>query len=303
MNKVNDKNYDVAILTCAPKDYFVTSLERLKSQNIKPTKIVVCNTDEKLFFSRISDKNKLQNLLKECNVELININKKDFDHGATRNLCAKYLKSSHLLFMTDDAVPYDDKLSENLLSSFNDDKVAVAYARQIPREDSKLKEKYTREFNYPDYDIVKELSKEKEYGIKNYFCSNVCAMYDKKIFDEMNGFEENIILNEDTFYVYKVINNGYKVKYCSKAKVIHSHDYTYKEQYRRNYEIGISQEEKSEIFDNINSVGEGRKLLKYVLSRLISKWHIIMAFDFMIECLYRYKGYKDGRKAVKNIKR
>lgn len=302
MNILNEKQYDVVILTHAPKDYFVTSLEKIKRQKVKPNNILICNTDEELFFSKISDKTKLQHLLDDDCIKLIHIKKESFNHGTTRNFCAKQLKSDYILFMTDDAVPYDNMLTENLMLGFDDEKIAVVYARQIARDDSKLKEKYTREFNYPDYDIIKELSKEKEYGIKNYFCSNVCAMYDRKIFEQLGGFEENIILNEDTFYIYNVIHNGFKVKYASKAKVIHSHDYTYKEQYRRNYEIGISQEEKKEIFDNINSVGEGKKLLKYVLTHLLKKGHFLMAIDFMIECLYRYKGYKDGRNSIKDNK-
>ncbi len=38
------------------------------------------------------------------------------------------------------------------------------------------------------------------YGIKTYFCSNVCAAYKKKIYQEMGGFIEHAIFNEDMIY-------------------------------------------------------------------------------------------------------
>ena len=143
-------------------------------------------------------------------------------------------------------------------------------------------------------DIIKDKANESKLGIKNYFCSNVCAMYNRNIFNNLLGFEENIILNEDTFYVYKAINSGYKVVYVSNALVCHSHNYTYKDQFSRNFDIGVSQAEKNEIFKNIPSYNEGMRLIKYVCVKLLKGLHFIMIFDFLIECYFRLKGFKTG---------
>jgi rhamnosyltransferase len=299
MSNVN-KNYDVVILTHAPKDDVVLSLEKLFSQSIKPTKIIIYNTYEKIFYSNISNADKFKELINYSNVKVVHIDEDEFDHGKARNDAAKLCESDYLLFLTDDAIPYDESMCEEMIKSFDkystaDSKVAVVYARQIAKSDAKLKEKYVREFNYPDYDVIKEKSKEEELGIKNYYCSNVCAMYDRNIFNALGQFEENIILNEDTFYVYNAINKGYKVVYSSSAKVYHSHNLSHKEQFSRNFDIGVSQFERKEIFSKIPSTKEGKKMFASVSKRLLGGFHVFMFMDFVIECFYRYMGFKKGK--------
>ena len=90
------------------------------------------------------------------------------------------------------------------------------------------------------HDIIKSKDTLDLYGIKNYFMSNVCAIYDFKYFKQNNGFTENIILNEDTYFAYKIINDGYKVLYNSNALVYHSHNYSYIKQFKPKYSIRIS---------------------------------------------------------------
>ena len=300
MSSWNNKKYDVVILTHAPKDDLVSSIKRLLSQSIKPEKIIIYNTDENIFYKNISDKEELKNLLANNSdlIKVVNIDEKDFDHGRARNNAADLCNSDYILFLTDDAVPYDDELCENLMEAFeaySTFNVAVSYARQIAKDNAKLKERYVREFNYPDHDIIKIKSKEDGLGIKNYYCSNVCAMYDRKIFYELGKFEEDIILNEDTFYVYLAINNGYSVVYYADAKVLHSHNLSYREQFCRNFDIGVSQFERKEIFEKIPSAKEGKKMLLNVSMRLLSGLHIGMFIDFVIECFYRYMGFKKGK--------
>lgn len=305
---IDNKTYDVIILSYEPSDKIVRSIEMLIKQDIAPTKIIICNTDEKLLYKNISDKTKFRDLVENktinnslTKIELINIKKEEFDHGRTRNYAAKFSNSDYILFLTDDAVPFDERLSSRLMEAFEiygdvKSKVAGAFAKQIANADAPLKEKLIREYNYPDYDVIKEKSKEQELGIKNYFFSNVCAMYDRDIFNKLNGFEEDIILNEDTFYAYFAIEKGYKIVYKSDALVYHSHNYNYAMQFSRNFDIGVSQSMKHEIFDSIPSEKEGTKLLKYVLPRLIKGCHFTTAIDFLIECVYRYNGFKCGRR-------
>ncbi|MBR4315013.1 MAG: glycosyltransferase family 2 protein [Lachnospiraceae bacterium] len=295
------KNYDVVILTHAPKDDVILSIEKLLIQSIKPSKIVIYNTCESIFYSKICNVGRFKELTNLNNVRVVHISEDEFDHGRTRNDASKLCESNYILFLTDDAIPYDEHMCEEMLNLFDkystvNSKVAVVYARQLAKSDAKLKERYVREFNYPDYDIIKEKSKEEELGIKNYYCSNVCAMYDRDIFNSLGCFEEDIILNEDTFYVYNAINKGYRVAYSSKAKVLHSHNLSFKEQFSRNFDIGVSQYERKEIFSKIPSTKEGKKMVLNVSKRLLGGFHLIMFMDFMIECFYRYMGFNKGKR-------
>ena len=72
--------------------------------------------------------------------------------------------------MTQDAMPKDDRLIEKLVEPLQGE-VAVAYARQLPREDSTPVESYTREFNYPAKSRIKSAADLDSLGIKTFFCS------------------------------------------------------------------------------------------------------------------------------------
>lgn len=44
------------------------------------------------------------------------------------------------------------------------------------------------------------------------------------------------------------MKNGYAVEYCAKARVYHSHNYSFREQFRRNFDMGVSQKDYEEVF-------------------------------------------------------
>ena len=100
--------------------------------------------------------------------------------------------------MTQDALPADNRLLEELTAPFlSDDRIAVSYARQLPEKDSGEIERFTRAYNYPEESCVKGKEQLSEMGIKTYFCSNVCAAYKKDIYQELGGFVRHTIFNED----------------------------------------------------------------------------------------------------------
>ena len=68
-------------------------------------------------------------LQKAENVEIVPIEKKDFDHGGTRNKGAALSKADYMLFMTQDAVPVDAYLIENLVRAMEEEEAATAYGR------------------------------------------------------------------------------------------------------------------------------------------------------------------------------
>lgn len=293
--KALDKKYDVVILTHGPKDDLVFSLESILKQSTKPKKIIIYNTDKSIFYQHITLKKRLDKILDRKDVVKIDIKERDFDHGRSRNNALKHTKSNYVLYMTDDAIPYDKYLAKKLLDGFKKEKVAAVYARQIAKESATLKEKFVREYNYPNNDIIKDKSTEEKYGIKNCFCSNSCCMYDKKILVKLKGFKESLTQNEDMLYAYKAIDKGYKIVYKADAKVYHSHNLSYIEQFKRNKDIGTFQKQNREIYDRFPSEHEGVQLVKNVASKLMKKGKVIDTLDFLIECGFRYIGYKAGR--------
>ncbi|BCN32044.1 glycosyltransferase [Anaeromicropila herbilytica] len=281
-----NRTIDVIIPTYKPSNKFDRLLQMLEKQSVKPGHIFVINTEEQYLASSRYEGME--------NVHVTHIKKEEFDHGGTRNYGASLSSADIIMFMTDDAVPKDEYLIENMLKAFDKEEVAACYGRQLANKGAGIIEKYTRIFNYPDTDLLKSKNDIKRLGIKTYFCSNVCAAYRNDIYKNLGGFVTKTIFNEDMIMASKIIQDGYSIQYASQARVIHSHKYTYREQFTRNFDLAVSQRQYREIFEGIKSETEGMKLVKKTIKYLfhIKKPYLIPSF--IMETGFKYLGYKFG---------
>ena len=249
---------DVIIPTYKPDERFALLMERLLKQRLQPNHIYIINTIP----SKGSDNDLTEPYRHMEQVSVVDILQQEFNHGGTRNQGVQMSQADFVVMMTQDAVPADAHLLEALLEPFSDEKVAASYARQLATKQVGIIEQYTRTFNYPEEDSVKTLEDLPKLGIKTYFCSDVCAAYRKKTYEDMGGFVTKTIFNEDMIMASKLIHAGYKIYYAAGAKVYHAHKYTGKQQFQRNFDLGVSHKEYCEIFDNVPSESEGIKMVK-----------------------------------------
>lgn len=186
----------------------------------------------------------------ESEYELLNIEKKDFNHANTRNLAMNY-PADFYLFMTQDAQPYDEILIEKLADMFADPDVVAAYARQIPYQDADAIEVFARTTNYPEYSMVKSKNDLATMGIKTFFSSDSCAMYRGEYFRSVGGFTPGLNTNEDMEFAARAIMDGKKVAYAHEAKVYHSHNFTLLQVWQRYRQIGKFFAENRWILDTV----------------------------------------------------
>ncbi|MCR5776677.1 MAG: glycosyltransferase [Lachnospiraceae bacterium] len=282
---------DVTILTYKPDKSFFRQIDLLKSQSVKLNRIIIMNTEEKYITNLLFGKSLGKS---GCPVDIYNLSQKEFNHGRTRNAAAGRSDADFLIFMTQDAMPEDEYLVENLLRPFEDEKVAVSYARQLPAANAGPIERFNRQFNYPDGDRVQSYSDIPTLGIKTYFCSDVCACYRMSYFRELGGFIDNAIFNEDMIYAHKAIFEDYSIYYASGARVIHSHNYSMKQQFKRNFDLGVSQADHPEVFAGVSSENEGKKLVSGCIEYLSAEKKSYLVPKFIAHCGARYIGYKLG---------
>ncbi|EJQ53185.1 hypothetical protein IEE_00229 [Bacillus cereus BAG5X1-1] len=196
-------------------------------------------------------------------VKFTEIPNKHFDHGGTRNDLAKMASGDYLLYMTQDAIPVDNNLIISFMKELENEDNLICFARQIPKENANILEQFARGFNYPDEKIVKNLEQVGKLGIKTFFCSNVCCMYKRILFeDPYNGFPQKVILNEDLILASKVILEGKNVIYTSTAKVFHSHNYNLKQQFKRYFDIGMAFESTNYLLEHVSNEKEGARMIK-----------------------------------------
>lgn len=280
---------DVIIPTYRPGMEFERLLEKLWEQEYPIRKILVMNTEKSFWKEQWEKQYPL--------LEVHHLKKEVFDHGGTRKKAAALSKADVMIFMTQDAVPEDVLLVKQLIKALQQgEKVAAAYARQLPAADCNELEKFTRIFNYPAVSSVKTKADLPQYGVKTFFCSNVCAAYKKDVYEKMGGFVEKTIFNEDMIYAGKLIENEYQIAYAADAKVIHSHNYSGMQQLHRNFDLGVSQAQHPEVFAGIVSEGEGIKLVKKSMQHLIKTGNFLMIPKLIWQSGCKYIGFFMGKR-------
>ena len=278
---------DVLIPVYRPDGKLTELLKRLKMQNYPIHRVILMNTEEKHFPAELTgiwDR-----------VEVYHLAKEEFDHGGTRDRGVRMSTADLVVCMTQDAMPADETLIEELVKPFNDPEVWAAYARQLPNEDCREVEKYTRSFNYPEQSMVKTKEDLDRLGIKTFFCSNVCAAWRRKKYLELGGFVKHTIFNEDMILAGTMIKQGGKIAYCAKAKVIHSHNYSAFQQFHRNFDLAVSQTMYPEVFGGIRSESEGIKLVKKSLSYCIKIGKPWLMIQVVTQSAGKLLGYKLGQ--------
>ncbi len=284
---------DVIIPVYKPDRGFLKMIEKLQAQTVPVSRIILMNTEQK-YLDRLLYGTTLER--EHHNITVKHLSKREFDHGRTRNHGVKLSDADVFVMMTQDAMPADEFLLERLLESLRGEKVAVAYARQLSGKDSGEAERYTRQFNYPAESRVKTKADLPELGIKTFFCSNVCAAYRRDVFDKLGGFVNRAIFNEDMLYAAKAVEAGYGIAYAAQAKVYHSHNYTYRQQFKRNFDLGVSQADHPEVFAAYPSESEGIRLVKSTVEHLKKKGMRGKIPDVIIQSGFKYAGYLMGKR-------
>lgn len=278
---------DVVIPVCRPDERLMKILKRLRRQSYPVRKIYLMHTRSGKLPDGIED-------MEGVTVE--SIEPEEFDHGATRDRGLRLSDAKIIVFMTQDAVPADTELIRELVRPLLEEKdVGVAYARQLPSKDCDVIERYTRTFNYPKESCIKGSGDMEELGIKTFFCSDVCAAYRREIYEKAGGFTKKTIFNEDMIIAAHMVRAGYRVAYAAKARVVHSHNYTGIQQFRRNFDLAVSQADHPEVFEEIRSESEGIRMVKQTMRYLCRsrKAYLLPSLVYKSGC--KYAGYRLGR--------
>lgn len=287
------KKVDVVIPTYKPGKKFSRLLKMLQRQTWPVGKIIVMNTEKSFWNEHGFEGIK--------NLEVHHLTKEEFDHGETRNRGMRFSRADIVVFMTDDAVPADEYLIEELVNAFEQrgsegEAVIMAYARQLPDKDCPLAERYTRSFNYPEESCVKTKADLEQMGIKTFFASNVCCAYDREKFWFQGGFIRRTIFNEDMIFAGKaLLQDDYAVAYAADARVIHSHNYNCRQQFKRNFDLAVSQADHPELFGCVRSESEGIRLVKSTAQFLIRRGKPWLVPGLVVKSGFKFLGYRAGK--------
>ena len=219
----------------------------------------------------------------------------EFNHGGTRQLGIGLLPEADIIvFLTQDALLACPDAIENLLAAFADEHVGAAYGRQLPHRNARPIGAHARLFNYPPQSQERSLEDRRHLGIKTAFASNSFAAYRRSALMEVGGFPSDTIMNEDTYVVGKMLLSGWKIAYCADAQVHHSHDYGFREEFKRYFDIGVFHARTPWLQESFGKAeGEGRRFVLSEVAYLLKHAPWLIPFALLRTGL-KWLGYKMG---------
>lgn len=264
-------------------------IENLHKSFIMQKKVKI----NKIRYVLTESKDNTEEYLKNHNIEYKKIKKSEFSHSLVREKEAMESVSDVVAFVTQDVVIEDELWLYNLTKDIGKDNIVAAYSRQVTKYNNI--EKYTRESNYPAQSKVVSQDDISKLGLKTFFFSDASSAIDTNIFKKLNGYDgKNLPISEDMYIAYKIINNGYKIKYCSESVVYHSHNFTLKEVYDR-YKLTGKFFKENSYLDNYGTNKSGGGLAKYILKRAIKDKNIKVLLRFLPDMGARFIGMKVGK--------
>ena len=232
-------------------------------------------------------------ILKKRGVEVHVIPRSEFNHGLTREKGRKLLGTDIVVMLTQDAFFNAPEDLERLVEPLVNKQASVSYARQLPRSNAGLCESFSRGFNYPEISHIRGLKDIPEWGIYTFFVSNSAAAWSQAALDEIGGFKE-IAFGEDTLACCELIHRGHKVAYQAESLVEHSHDFSLKEEFQRNFQVGQSRKQIEPLLKVAGKdENRGRAFAKALLKQACkTPWKIPYA---AMHLGAKWLGYKLGR--------
>lgn len=238
-------------------------------------------------------KDKTEEKLKKLNIEYKKIKKEDFSHSLTREKEAFESDSDIVVFVTQDVIIEKKDWLFNLTKDIISGEVDACYSRQICTNNTI--EKYTRECNYPKESKIVSKEDIEKLGLKTFFFSDASSAIKRETFVELDGYDhKNLIISEDMYIAYKLITNGYKIKYCADSEVIHSHVFTLKQYYDRYKDTGKFFKENSYLNKyKVNQAGGSMAI--YILKRAWQdkNWGVLL--KYIPNMAARFIGMKVGK--------
>ena len=238
-------------------------LDNLETANISRDHVLVIDS---------SSNDETAELVIASGFTLHTIARSEFNHGATRQLGLDIMREADVIvYLTQDALLAEPTSIKKLLQSFADPLVAASYGRQLPKIGAGAIEAHARLFNYPELPCTRNLDSRHDTGLKSIFLSNSFSAYRRSALMSVGGFPENVIFGEDTIVTGRFHLSGWKTVYLAEASVYHSHSYSFFQEFRRYFDVGVLHSRENWLLEEFGGpTGEAKK---FVLSELRYLWN------------------------------
>lgn len=180
---------------------------------------------------------------RDFGAEIFQIRKEDFNHGLTRNLGVSRTEGEYVVLLAQDALPQDENWLASLVKCLvEDERVAGAYSRQVPRKDCNpfIRERLRDWFAGGEHRRIQEIECLEELNrlsprerFKLFAFDNVSSCIRRTIWERC-PFEKRDF-GEDLAWAKKIVEEGYRIVFEPESVVIHSHNKSLWYEFKRVY--------------------------------------------------------------------
>jgi rhamnosyltransferase len=193
------------------------TLPALKAQNYRDWELIA-------FDSGSSDGS--VELLREAKPRsLVQLLPHEYRPGRVLNQGMALASGNRVIFLNADATPQGADWLGPLVAALDDPSVAAVFGRQIPRPD--CEPAFAR-----DYERC--FGRDRESAHWDHFFSMVSSGLRREAWVR-RGFRESLQYSEDDEYTRWCRAAGYRIRYCPNSIVMHSHNYTPRQAYKRSF--------------------------------------------------------------------
>lgn len=155
----------------------------------------------------------------------LQIQPEEYNPSRVMNRGMELARAEFGIFLNADATPQGRNWLRPLVRTLQDPRVAAVFGRQIPRPDCRA---------VYAHDYYRCFGPRPESSRWEHFFSMVSSGLRKDIWAR-RGFLEKMQYSEDDEYTRWCRAQGYKVVYCPESVVMHSHNYSGRQAYRRSF--------------------------------------------------------------------
>lgn len=196
-------------------------LEGITKQTVKEVQVVIVDsgsTDE------------THDVLQGFEHDLVYIAPEDFSFGRALNVGIEAARAPFFVAVSAHCYPVRVDWLESLLAPFEDSNVALTYGSQRGPPGCHFSEQMIFHQWFPDGEPV-------EQG--HPFCNNANAAVRRRVWETL-PYDEELTGLEDLAWAKEAIRRGHTIQYVPPAQVVHVHNETSKQTYRRYYREALA---------------------------------------------------------------
>ena len=210
----SEARFSVVIRAFNEERHLPVLLQAIEGQTVRPAEVVLVDSGSTDASVRIA---------RDYGARVLHIAKNDFSFGRSLNMGIEATGSDFIVIASAHVYPTDNGWLERILQPFKDAGVALVYGGQQGNGRTKFSEHQVFRQWFPPVSSSDQT---------HAFCNNGNAAVRRSVWETLR-YDEQVPGLEDVHWAKRAMERGFRIVYQADASVVHVHEETYAQVYRR----------------------------------------------------------------------